>query len=138
MLDWRQEAPSISGELSREFFKSRTPPNVARLWLAHHLPHLTQGHASGLTRSMGRPNVAATEIYLATFRIDQLVAQVLVTPPQQVSPVRTRHGDAVRQVWPLTYEPLVWPPARTLDDFEYIAFCEAFLRDYVRNGLTGL
>ena len=128
MFDWTQDPTSLSVEVAREFHDAGTIPPNTYVWLARNVP-LYQGQASGATHSIREDDVP--KIYLVTFRIDQLVVQVLMgLNGEEIRPNRPRHGDAVRQIWPQGFEAITWPPARTLDEYEYGAFGHAFIRDY--------
>lgn len=131
MYDWQQEMPTLPADLAREFFDGhREPPSCAWIWLARSVPIVGgENHqASGAHHSAG------DEFYLLTFRVDELIIQVLITPGVEVQPNRRRTGDAVIQLWPMTFETIQWPPKRTLNAVEYAAFTRSFLADYRRFG----
>jgi hypothetical protein len=129
MFDWQQDASTVPAEIARNFHKDWTMPPDTYIWLARNIP-FNRGHASGAFHTLARGD--DPQVYLVTFRVDQMVVQVLLGIGFEIRPVRPRHGDAVRQVWPLTYERIVWPPPRTLDEVEYVAFTQDFVRDYLR------
>lgn len=136
MFDYRQDRSTIPTDFARAFHQVGSIPPNTYIWLARNKP-LHDGQASGMFHTMGRSD-DHPEIYLNTFRVDELVLQVLIGIAKDVEPRRLRHGDAVVQIWPQSLEPLPgvirWPPRRTLDELEYAAFGNAFIRDYFEFG----
>jgi hypothetical protein len=122
MFDYRQERPSIPQHFAQAFKERNAFPDYAYVWLAHNVP-IVRGQANGVFHTLERNG--NPDVYLVTFRVDQLVVQVVVGIAHEVRADRTGHRDALRQVWPLTYETVTWP-GRTMDEFEYVMFANRF------------
>jgi hypothetical protein len=133
MFDYRQDRSTIPVDFARAFRQTGAIPSHTYVWLARN-ESLHEGQASGMFHTMGRGD-DHPEVYLVTFRVDQLVVQVLIGIAKDIRPHRPRHGDAIAQIWPQNaFSTVVWPPSRTLDELEYAAFGHAFIRDYFQFG----
>jgi hypothetical protein len=129
MFDYRQDKSTLPGELARGFRRHWTMPPRTRIWLARNVP-LHEGEASGAFHTMGRGD-DDHRLYLCTFRVDQMIVQILHGIGEEIRPNRLRHEQHVVQIWPPSYLRVRWPPPVTLDEFEYAAFCHAFVRDFM-------
>jgi hypothetical protein len=132
MFDFKQESAVVPADAHARLYEHRLPPDRAWIWLASSPPAI-KNHAAGLTWDMG--TTEAREVYLAALRIDHLVVQFLLPLTQEIRPHRPRYARAIRQLWPETFEVLLWPPEEIIDEFEYVRFLDSFVRAYTTRGI---
>jgi len=91
MFDYTQDASMIPVALARAFRAHGEIPANTYVWLARNVP-MVEGHATGATHTMSRGD--DPEVYLLTFRIDQLVVQVVIgiaVPVRPIGPATAMH-----------------------------------------------
>jgi hypothetical protein len=144
LFDQAQRPPRLGQTVHRALYRGDLPPDVG-VWLAAtESPEadepLASAHAKDWGQELKKPGketeVSSSSLphtaegYFLTFRVLQLLAQVFVPLEDTghgVAARRIGNAAAIRQLWPDTLKPLVWPPHESIPREEIDAFTR-FLR----------